>query len=404
MTSEHGAPDADISRALDRLGADAVAESGPPPPTPQHAWGPRRRPTTWLAAAAIVVLGGIGIGLVLANGSGPEDQIVADRTDDPDPDGPAPAPAETERADVTVEFRRDADRRELAFVGTVTNHSTQPWTWDCLQGELSRWDGDEWTVVAASAIWGSELLGLNETVGALDCGPPSDFLAPGLTEDRAMQPVWLGSITGPGTQPMTTPGDYRLVTRGRDGIVAVGRFTIEPRSAADSTTTVAPVSTPEQAASPDQTDNPGPTESPAQTDNPGCDLLSADELAPHLGGVVTLQPTDADGMLAASCTASSDATSLVYRHLTAGEYHDALQSADIDPSAYIGERPVDGADDSVLAQFPETGRTSALVMGMVLVGDEALVFDLRGGDAETLSASGLELAPLLAQRLREHHG
>lgn len=404
MTSEHGAPDADISRALDRLGADAVAESGPPPPTPRRAGGPRRHPATWLTAAAIVVIGGLGVGLALRHDSASDDQIVADRTEDLDHDGPAPAPAETERADVTVEFRRDPDRRELAFIGTVANHSAQPWSWDCMQGTLSRWDGDAWTVVAPSVIWDDGLLALHENVLAIDCGPPEDFLAAGATEERAMQPIWLDRGSGAGTRPMATPGDYRLVTEGDDGIVAVGRFTIEPRPAADPTTTIAPAATPEQSASPEQTDGPGRTERPDQTDSTECDLLSADELAPHLGGVVTLQPTDADGMLEASCTASSDSTSLVYRHLTADEYHDALQGSNIDPSTYIGERPVDGADDSVIALFPETGRTSAIVMGMVLVGDEALVFDLRGGDAATLSAAGLELAPVLAHRLREHHG
>lgn len=402
MTSEHGAPDADISRALDRLGADAVAESGPPPPTPQRAWGPRSHPATWLTAAAIVVIGGLGVGLVLRYDSGSDDQIVADRTEDPDHDGPAPAPAETERADVTVEFRRDPDRRELAFIGTVTNHSDARWSWDCGNGELSRWDGDEWYVVAPSASWRADLLTLHDTRVDNDCGPPADFLAAGATEERPMQPVWLDSTTGTGPRPMATPGDYRLVVPGPGGTEAVGRFTIEPRSAADPTTTVAPASTPEQSASPEQTGGPGRTESPDQTDSTECDLLSADELAPHLGGVVTLRPMDANGGLAASCDASSASTWLNYRIITADEFHEALQNANVHPSRLIGEGPVDGADDSVVAFFPETGRSSPTAMAMVLVADVAVSFNLGGGDGDTLGTTALEIASAFAHGLREH--
>ena len=384
IPDEHHGP---VAELLDRLGADAVAETGEAP-----AIAPRRRSNTtpWVVAATLVLLAGIGTAVfVLARQT--SDHVVADRTDDTAAEL-RPAPPETEPADITVEFRRDPDRRELAFVGTVTNHAAEPWSWDCLQGTLSRWDGDEWTVVAPSAIWGSELLGLSETAGALDCGPPADYLEPGATEERAMQPMWLGSITGPGNRPLTTPGAYRLVTEGPDDIVAVGRFTIEQGSAASSATAVPPASTPDQ------------TESPDQTANSDCSLISADELVPHLGGVVTFQPgSDAGGITLASCAASSDSTSLTYRLLSAEEYHHALQGSNIDPSLFIGERPVDGADDSVMALFPETGRTSAAVTGMILVGENALVFDLRGGDGATLSAVAVELGPTLAHRLRDHH-
>ena len=376
MTSEHTASDGDTSRALDRLGGDAVAESGPPPSISPRPRGPRSRPATWLAAAAMVVLAGVGATVLASTGGDDTDRVHADRsadpTEDPQPVVTVPAPVEAQRADVNVVFRPDPDR-PTSFIGSVTNDDDRPWSWDCTVGDLFRWDGSTWALVAEAAIWQDDgTLRLFEHEVALDCGPPARYLGPGVTEDRAMSPEW--GLTGTATRPLDEPGDYRLVMPDGTGRVAVGRFRIGG----------------ETEAVPDPV-----SELPPPPDDPSCTLLSSTELR-EVTGVDPENPTGPVHMTPQPCWVGDTRGDASYRIAPMAEARLAFDVPNVDD---LGPATIEGADESRVARFPSSERTRRLVMGTVIVGERAVVFSL-GGDHSLDDDTAVRLATALAARLR----
>ncbi|MDQ2679047.1 MAG: hypothetical protein M3Y51_09915 [Actinomycetota bacterium] len=376
MTSDHSAPDGDISRALDRLGDDAVAESGPPPPVSRRPWGPSSRPATWLAAAAIVLLVGVGATVLASTGGDDTDRVHADRTadptEDPQPVVTVPAPVEAQRADVNVVFRPDPDR-PTSFIGSVTNDDTRPWSWDCTVGDLFRWDGSTWVLVADAAIWNDDgELRLFEHEVGLDCGPPARYLGPGVTEDRAMSPEW--DLTGTSTRPLDEPGDYRLVVPDGTGRFAVGRFRIGG----------------DAEAAPDPA-----SELPPPPDDPSCTLLTSTELREVTG----VDPEDSTGpvhMTPQPCWVGDTEGEASYRIAPLDEARLAFEDPNVDD---LGPPTVEGADESRVARFRGSGRTGERVMGSVIVGDRAVVFSLGGAHSRD-DDTAVRLATALAAELR----
>lgn len=378
MTSEQAASDAGITRALDRLGADAVVESPHPPPLPSPARGRLGRPPRWLAAA-VVIVAGVGVTLLATGGNDDAERLHADRTADP-ADGPRPdvtvsAPAETERADVNIVFRRDPDRpTSVAFIGSVTNDDAQPWSWDCTVGDLFRWDGSTWELVADAAIWkdDGELRLFEHEVG-LDCGPPARYLGSRVTEDRAMSPEW--DLTGTSTRTLDEPGDYRLVVPDGTGRVAIGRFTIG-------------------GAGEPEPDPGAPFPSPP--DDPSCTLLSSAELR-ELTGVDPDDPTGPVHMTPQPCWVGDSNGEASYRIAPLAEARTALE----DPTLVeeIGPRPVAGAEESRIARSPSNGRSSGMILGVVVVDGRAAIFSLSGTTLIAADEPARGLAIALAERL-----
>ncbi len=285
-----------------------------------------------------------------------------------------PAPVEAQRADVNVVFRSDPERL-TSFLGSVTNDDERPWSWDCTVGDLFRWDGSAWLLVADAAIWkdDGELRLFEHEVG-LDCGPPARFLGPGVTEDRAMSPEW--DVTGTSTRPLDEPGDYRLVVPDGTGRVAVGRFTIG------------------DVAGPEP--DPG-TPFPPPPDDPSCTLLTSDELR-ELTGIDPDDPTGPVRMSPQPCWVGDSVGEATYRVVSLDEARTGLEDTLVTDE--IGPRPVTGADDSRIARFPGNGRSNGTIMGVVVVDGRAALFSLSrielGANEE---AAAVELATALAARL-----
>lgn len=211
----------DISAALDRLGAGAVAESPPTPPIAPRlktANGSRRWVLTAAAAAAAIV-----VIAVAAAALGPLDtskDIIADG-----PEAPAPAPGEA----VALTFSPDPARTTDVLQVTITNDTALRWSPQCNTAELSEWDDAQWKRIGGSVIWDRDTLWVYDSEVTLDCQPPTDWAEPGATEVRTLRPdrTRSGSDDDGERRPLE-PGRYRLrFPGGGMSPEALGEFVLE---------------------------------------------------------------------------------------------------------------------------------------------------------------------------------
>ena len=370
-----------VGATLDALGRAAAGESPTAPPAPSPISTPGH-PRRWLAAAAAVaVVVAVGAGAWWAGSDDVIEQVAG-----PDEGALPPPPAADVDLVVDIGPPSGPDRARQA---TFTNRSSRRVDLDCAVWRLDRWDGQDWQVVAASAMWGENgQLGLSDTELMLQHCGGNEYIEPGASAQRPIVPSWTlrkptRSEADDGADTVAeplTPGTYRLVLPARPP------HTVQPQEPIEADARLVVVA----------------DDVPPTTVAPDCEPLGRAAIAEVLGEPAALPPTTLPPTTVAGDTVPAPSSATVCS-AEAGQWSVGyeLVAAGPDPAGgtMLGE-PTDIGDEAyITTSIDRSGLWTA--MGFVRVGERSAIVSVRSSavGSDTYSpAEGPPVEPVVRDR------